>query len=547
MDNPTPPLRTLACPTCGAPLELDGNQPSIHCKYCNASVVNPEYQPPQPARPEPVLRVQPAPSRARLSRQEKRSGMGFLVFFFLSVVGIPIAIVLILVHPFSSGGGSILPQLEPIFPGQIVGTVWMLPGGATPEVIAEVNDPVKSQYTLQRLDMVSHKSLWSALGQTNYLQISALLTGDTFAYAVIKNRLVAIRLSDGKQAWEASLPDILSGGCARCALLQNGQVIVHTTDDSLGAYDAMTGHQTWEKRLENPGNTLYSVGDAIAVAYWADKGASLGVFDAASGNERLHIEPTCQPGKSLKDEMEVYSDVVVDSAASPAKAYIFFGLFNACVQRWDLTTGKMDWETAEEDQNLDNSREAPLLMTGDRLIYVQEDQLRSIDAATGKVSKLLEGVKDYSLVPLLAQGQRLVIRAKRTRGTTSFELWGYDLSAGQILWKRPFPNSAPIDPPDEKIGLITTDESGWTYQLTPAGLWLIRFQTQPNQVDLAQVNLDTGVWTNQKSLDLGVGADTDFYDIPKRIAVQDHLAWFALLDRIYAIDTGAGSFSYRWP
>jgi outer membrane protein assembly factor BamB len=261
-----------------------------------------------------------------------------------------------------------------------------------------------------------------------------------------------------------------------------------------------------------------------------------------------HIEPTCGDATNgMTDNMENYSNLVFDLASQPAKVYTLYGLFNACVQRWDLASGALDWTYTETDQNLDNSNTTPALLADGVLYYVQDDTLRSLDAATGTQSKTLEKNSDYSLAPLLASGQRLLVRATRTRGSTRSELWGYDLGSGKNLWKRPFTNSTPIDAPDGMSGLIDTDSSGWTYQATPGGLWLITFQTQPNQVTLAQVSLDTGELSSPQNLPLGLDDSTDFYTIPERIASPGTAAWFAFESRIYVLDPQAGKFVYRWP
>jgi hypothetical protein len=287
----------------------------------------------------------------------------------------------------------------------------------------------------------------------------------------------------------------------------------------------------------------------VALVYSVKNGATLSLFDAATGAEGTPITPTCEAkGSIMEDQMETYSNILIDNSSQPVKAYTFFGLFNACVQRWDLASGKMDWSAIEPDQNLDNSREEPILLGNGTLNYIQDYQLRSLDTATGTVSKTLDDTKDYSLVPLMIDGQRLIIRATRTRGSTRYELWAYDLTSGKSLWKRPILKSGPIDSPGAKSGLIDSDESGWALRQTKDGLlWLLTFQVQPNQVNVAQVNPDTGDLANQKNISLGIDNSTDFYDIPIRLDSFDKLSWFAMLNRIYAFDPAAGTVSFRWP
>jgi len=547
MTAPSDNLHTLTCPTCGAPLEIKVDEPTIHCQYCNATVENPEYRPPQPIQPQIVFPVE-QPTYAPSVPQKRSSGLPCIIIAIILAVligaGAILAVVLI---PIFTSSGLSASSLLPTTPLQIITPVLLLNNGSTtPNVIAGIYNVDSDKHSLARLDMVSHKALWSTLTQSDYLQIDAMLAGDTLVYLVMQDRLVALQLSDGTQAWEASLPDQLPGACVTCVLIQKGQVVVLTTDGSLGAYDALTGHQTWEKHFDNTGNTLYAVGNEVGLVYTATQGSALGIFDATSGDEVTHIEPTCEANGET-DNMEDYSNMVFDLASQPAKVYILYGLFNACVQRWDLSSGTLDWAYVEQDQNLDNSHDTPALLANGKLYYMQDDQLRSLDAATGAQTQTLDQTQDYSLAPLLVSGQRLIVRATRTQGTTRYELWGYDLDSGQNLWKRPLLNSAPMDPPDAMVGMIDTDSSAWTYQMTAGGLWLITFQISPIQVTLAQVNLDTGELSSQQSLSLGLDSSTDILDVPERIASSNQTAWFALSSRIYALDPQAGKFVYQYP
>jgi outer membrane protein assembly factor BamB len=541
---------TFTCPTCGAPLDIeieDLDEPVLHCQYCNATIDNPKYQPPQPVTsppPSPPDRAKPRtyhrPSRS--SSCAEPAGK-FILLLAMLVFGGGTLLALALA---SRAKGPILPA---IFPLQIRGRgAQMLHAvSGAPQLIAETYNVNKGSYAISRLDMASHEARWSALSQKDYLYLDALLTGDTNVYLVVKNRLIALQISDGRQAWEASLPGELPGGCKNCVSLQQGQLIVVTNDSSLGAYDALTGHQTWEKRFDNTGNTLYPLGDAVGLSYSMDGVAVLGIFDVSSGNERLHIAPTCQPAGGMQDEMEVYSQILADAASPSAKAYFFFGFFNACVQRWDLSSGKMDWEYLDEDQDLGSPDSSPVLAANDRLFFSLGDQLVSLDISSGAIMQTLDETQDYGLVPLLVEGQRLIVRAKRSRGSDSYELWGYDLNSGKNLWKHPILQGTPLDPPLLGSVLIDSDEPGWTYLQAPDGLWLITFRAQPNQVDLARVDLDTGEWTEQKSLPLGLATNTDSYQGPARIASRDNLAWFTLEEDIYAIDPAGGAYAYRWP
>jgi outer membrane protein assembly factor BamB len=533
---------------------MDPDEPTIRCRYCTAVVENPHYHPPQPAEPAVPSFDQPEPPSYTYtprpytpSASPANSGLKNSAL----VLGVLVLVLLLgsgayLVYSITSRPGA--SPLKPVFPLQILSPVIMLnTDGGNPNFIANVHSTAKSNYALARLDLSRHTVLWTALEQPDYLRIDALLAGSNLLYLASEDRLLALQLSDGQPAWEAALPDKLSGACERCLLFHQGQVLVLTMDNSLSAYDAQTGRQSWVQRFDNTGYSLYPLDAGVALLYRNAQGSAFGVFDAASGAESLHLAPTCEPPDSLADELDFYSNILIDSSGQPAKLYAFYGLFNACVQRWDLASGQMDWEYVETDHSLDHSGANSVLLANGKLFYAQGDQLRSLEAASGQQPQLIDQSEDYALLPLLVDGQRLVVRAKRTRGSTRFELWGYDLAAGQRLWQTPLLKSAPLDPPDEKHGIISADESGWTYRQTSGGSWLITFQTVPNQVVIAQVDLDTGVLANPKRLSLGIADDDTSYLIPERIASWDRLAWYIVNNRIYAIDPSAEAFPYRWP
>ncbi len=555
MAEPSEALQTLNCPNCGAPLQIDNRQPTIQCQYCNTVFDNPHYQAPPP---EPVVIVRPAyqpayfpPKPLPQARPQPKKASGCIgVLTFLIITGIVLGIGVGAYAIYAATTGKSLLAGLPTGPAlEVMHPAILLPDqSAGPQVIALTRDLSKETYAISRVDLGTKKALWSALGQSDYLYPDALVAGDSLVYVIIQDRLIALQLTDGKQAWEATLPDKLYSTGINNVLFMKGQVVVLTTDNSLGAYDALTGHQTWEKHYTSTGWKLYPLKDSFALAYSVERGAALGVVDAATGEETTHIEPTCQAqGSSMTDEMEFYSNIVIDGSQSPVQAYIFFGLFNACIQRWNLDNGQVVWEYIEPNQNLDNSRDIPIVLSGSSLFYVQDNQLRSMDTAAGAQSRVIDTVSDYALIPRFVDGNHLVLRATRTRGTTRYELWTYDLQSGKNLWKDPLLNSDPLDPPDPMAGIIDGDTSGWTYLHTPGRLDLITFQSKPFQVTLAQINLDSGAQSSPKILSLGIDSITDILDTPDRVASSDNLYWATLENQIYAIDPVAGVFKYRWP
>ncbi len=550
MTSTPEPLRTLNCPTCGAPLDVDVSEPTILCKYCSAVIENPQYYPPEPAPAVPVIQIHTSttsypteihlPETLTYKPQPKKSSIGCAISL---VVLVTIAIAGVAIYFLASGGA---PGIN-ILPIHVYAPSVQVDNEGAPSIIAASYNPVNEKYGITRVDVKTKKVLWSSMEQEGSMGADDIVAGDTYAYVLIENRLVALQLADGKPAWEASLSDRTSGACdGGCLLVQKGKVLVLTTDNSLGAYDAVTGHQDWEKRFDLTNNRLTAIPQGIVVYYRADKDV-LAVLDPATGKETTHLEPTCESTDGMEDSLDSDSRLVFETSGEGTKVYTFFGLFNACIQRWDLTSGKMDWQSLEQDTNLQDSYDTPTLMADGKIVFTQDDALRTVDTATGQEFQTLDNQDDYRLVPYAVAGQRLIVRARRTRGTTSYELWGYDLSSGKNIWKRPLPKSEPLDPPDEFISLIDEDESAWAFRQTPDGFWLLTFQSVPNQITVAQINPDTGELSGQKMLPLNMDSDTDFYSAPNRIATSDQLSWFTVEQELYVIDPKTGSYVYRWP
>jgi hypothetical protein len=104
-----------------------------------------------------------------------------------------------------------------------------------------------------------------------------------------------------------------------------------------------------------------------------------------------------------------------------------------------------------------------------------DGSLTRINKKDGEIHGIVT-VENYDLVPLLEGEGILLVRAKRTLGSTRFELWGMDVDSGEVLWQKQMPNSEPIDPPDAMSGLVDDTDWGFTWQPAQEGLWLVTFR-----------------------------------------------------------------------
>jgi outer membrane protein assembly factor BamB len=177
-------------------------------------------------------------------------------------------------------------------------------------------------------------------------------------------------------------------------------------------------------------------------------------------------------------------------------------------------------------------------MTDSTLYFSNGNDLLAVDKSSGNMKVLLTN-PDYELLPLAMAGDKLIVRARRTRGTEIFQLWGVDAASGSQVWEVDTQGSAPIDPPNEMSGLIDNTDSGWTWRLASTGLVVSKFQAQPNQLVLETFNPATGTSLGKQAIPLK-GISGDFYDIPTMIGWQGNIAYLNIDLSIYSLDVTTG-------
>jgi len=178
------------------------------------------------------------------------------------------------------------------------------------------------------------------------------------------------------------------------------------------------------------------------------------------------------------------------------------------------------------------------------MFFADEHGLYAVDKREGTVRILLED-PDYELVPLKLFGENLLVRARRTRGSERFELWGLNAGTGTRLWKIVLEKSSPIDPPNEMIGLIDSGEQGWSWHALDDDFLLLGFKAEPNQLVIAKVNTADGNRSNELTIPLK-GVSGDFYSVPEIIGWREGLLYLSLDSDLYILDTSSGKILMRF-
>jgi hypothetical protein len=136
-------------------------------------------------------------------------------------------------------------------------------------------------------------------------------------------------------------------------------------------------------------------------------------------------------------------------------------------------------------------------------------------------------------------GDTLLVRARRTRGTERFEIWGLNTTTGEILWQKDLQGASPIDPPNEMAGLIDNTDYGWTWRMTTAGMQILTFKGEPNQLVIETLSLADGSMTSGYILPLKE-IFGDFYSVPTVIGWQGDVIYLNTDTILYGIDTITG-------
>jgi outer membrane protein assembly factor BamB len=208
------------------------------------------------------------------------------------------------------------------------------------------------------------------------------------------------------------------------------------------------------------------------------------------------------------------------------------------VQHLDLASGKTVWEADSQNNFRLTLDDFQALLTDSTLYFNNGNDLMAVDKSGGSMKVLLTN-PDFELLPLAMAGDKLIVRARRTRSTEIFQLWGVDAAFGSQVWQVDTQASSPIDPPNEMAGLIDDTGSGWTWRLATTGLVVVQFQAQPNQLVLETFNPATGASLSKQAIPLK-NISGDFYGIPAVLGWQGNIAYLNIDSNIYSLDVSTG-------
>jgi len=424
------------------------------------------------------------------------------------------------------------------------GPAVMVPAGveAAPNIAAAFYNADKDAYFAGLLNGTTGKAVWYAPILASGANIDAIVAGTDLVYVASGSSLLAYHDSDGSLAWQTQMPDKLNYGDS-VMLVTAGRVITDNADQSIQAYDAATGSLAWNMRLTGYDRTLRLMGSSLVVVDYVDNNNDYGLVfvDPITGAKQQTLTPVCNYN-DYTSNLDPDSGLVYDATGNAI--YLIFDSSYGCVQRLDLTSGKATWETDSQDGFNFSSNGFQSLNTDSTIYFSNDNDLLSVDKSSGEM-KLLLNNPDYELLPLAVAGDKLIVQARRTRGTERFELWGVDASTGTQAWQFTLQGASPIDPPDKMAGLIDDNDYGWTWKLASTGLVLITFQGQPNQMTVETFNPADGSSLGKKTIALS-RVSGDFYDIPSVLGWQGDVVYLSLDLGFYSLDVTTGQLKFLY-
>jgi LSD1 subclass zinc finger protein len=475
--------------------------------------------------PRPEIRGQP--SATRLPIKSRLLAAIITILAILVITGGFLAFVL------SEQGNLFVPRLYATGPVALVSSE----PGIPPDVAAQFYNPVADTRLIGLVDGSTGKLRWQAESLAGDRYADAIADGDDLIYAASGTTLLAYHKSDGSLAWSAQMPDKLNYG-ETSLLVTAGRVLTVNVDQSIQAYDASTGSLAWSRRLAGYDRTLRLMGGLLVVMDYIPDSYTYSLFflDPADGKQQRLLTPSCQNDQNYSAELDLESGLLY--LASENALMVVYDTSYGCVQRLDFTTGQVTWQSNSADGFSFSSYGFNSLLTATTLYFAAGSQLLAVDKSSGKTQALFDN-PDYDFVPLAVSGNTLLVSARRTRGTERFELWGVNPISGAQLWQMDLQGAAPIDPPNELSGLVDETKTGWTWRLVQAGLILIKFQANPNQLVLDVINPIDGTLLSEQMVVMKL-VTGDFYFIPTVIGWQDNVIYLSLDSKIYVLDISSG-------
>lgn len=530
-------IQAMRCPACGAPLQFEEEQSTVVCGHCGVQVQRDQAPKIEDVGTRITIDLEKYTSMAQTQVRSSAWVVVAVVAFIIFFVGI----MAFSIVSSSEVSKELMPSQQ-IDANQVysISSAQMLEASA-PEMLV-VAYVVDSTYRYVYLDFGAEKvERWRSAPLPDEYYRAISISDEQNIYVAMKTELYAISRKDGVEQWRVKLSDEISSACESCLMQAGDSVVVLPQDGLLAAYKVKDGVRAWGSNLVEPTRTLALLDGNPVVWDKGDNGAVLRMFDLATGQEVRQIAPSGpnEPFPNDPQTPDIYSPLILDGDGK--SFYTFFGTFEPLsIQRWDAQSGTMLWQVTTLESFVQGSSSGQLLSEG-HLFLSANGKLLAIETASG-VQKEMESVENYEITPIVAQENKLLVSARRQRGSARDELWAYDLVSGKIAWK--FVPEAKKWMADE-FGFVDSDGEWMTHPVA-GGILLIQFTNDPVGMSYQRLDLNSGVAGELKTM-LPPGNDentTTIYLNP--FYWQGEKLWYAG-DKLYLVDLDTGQQTIKWP
>jgi outer membrane protein assembly factor BamB len=358
------------------------------------------------------------------------------------------------------------------------------------------------------------------------------LFDENLVYYLAGDRMLALNQEDGTTVWETFLTDLVSPSCEQCIWKAKGHIVVLTTDYVLQGIDAEDGSPAWSVRLNNPSaayDGFSMVNDQVVLLDYTDADTSdrvLRAFDPASGLLLQETAPTCPDNESSV----WFDEVLIEHTGGGRAIFVYDCWSDPFIQSWRLVDGQEMWRSPLPEEA--GSSPDSFVIGQDRLYLNTSDGLFSTSLSTGQTEHLADLDPDYDLTLLTEREGVLIGKARRTRGSTRYELWGLSPS-GKRIWQYEIQA-------DTLFG-VDSGSADWAYRIVPDGLVVIQVLDNPeDHVAVAMLNPQNGDVIQESEL------VTDVSSLDG-LAWDGAYAYVTVWGDVYTIDLDTLDIERGWP
>lgn len=571
-------FREHVCPNCGAPLGIpEKHERFFKCQFCGTVLEDQATREEQQtgvfkikvsqedisnarASRVPVYSSPPKPISMPTAAASNRLGCMIGAAIFLLIGGIlSVGLVPAL---FAGGSFSILPDFveERIDPSGLnglqlysFGPSVILPSDndTSADFFGIANGPDSTYYAtyidfdltpgLRWLVQLPDKEVFWIYNQT--------VADQTRVYFSYEKTIVAFNRMTGAQIWESNLTDKIQHNiCPDCFQLFNDRIATLTDDGTLQVWDAATGSLRWQASLNGTPRQIVNFGGNPAALDEIEDTVGFKVFNLQTGSIEQQFFPACpnEPFPNSPQEIGIYDYVL---PIQQDRSAVFIGGFfdPGCAIRWLPGAESPAWTTTFDSKFVGNLDPENFLVTADNVFVGNGNGAFMLDLASGGFTLLGEDENnDHAFFPIAFSDGVAMLRVDITRGTRHWEIWGVDVSLGNVKWTYEPESPNFVGSPAEASAIST--RGGWTAGLTAGGLTVAQIFSEDGRIQFQTIAPQSGTASTPVTIENDLRGAFTFRLVP--LGWRSNTFWMVKdFDQptVQGVDGGSGETNAIWP